>query len=56
MGRHRRGDGEPPSPFIQGSLLRRFDESVVRHSLNDDHPDVKVVENSYSVWREPVAE
>ncbi|QFP95638.1 hypothetical protein SEA_ODESZA_63 [Gordonia Phage Odesza] len=54
MGRHRKKDGEPRSPFFMGSV--HDDESVARHSLSDDHPDVKVVENSYSVWREPVAE
>lgn len=53
MGRHRRPDGEKPSPFIMASV--HDEESIVRHGM-DDQDDVKIVENSYSVWREPVAE
>uniref|UniRef100_A0AAU8GPS5 Uncharacterized protein n=1 Tax=Gordonia phage Petito TaxID=3158876 RepID=A0AAU8GPS5_9CAUD len=53
MGKHRKKDGEPRSPFFMGSVHN--DESIARHSLNEES-DVKIVENSYSVWREPVAE
>lgn len=38
-----------------GKHRKKDDESVARHSLNEE-PDVKIVENSYSVWREPVVE
>lgn len=53
MGKHRKKDGEPRSPFFMGSV--HDDESVARHSLDEPEP-VKVIENSYSVWHEPVAE
>lgn len=53
MGKHRKKDGEPPSPFVMASV--HDEESIVRHCM-DDQDDVKIVENSYSVWREPVAE
>lgn len=53
MGKHRRGNGEPPSPFIMSDISSN--ESIVRHSM-DESDGVKIIENSYSVWHEPSSE
>lgn len=53
MGKHRRANGEPQSPFVMSHILD--DDSVKRHSLDEPEP-VKIIENSYSVWHEPSSE
>lgn len=49
MGKHRRGDDEPKSPFLVGA-----ESTAPSHSLVEVDVCHNVIHNSYSVWREPV--